>query len=192
MNVPDPSQSPSPSPRIRALPHVTDAQVRELAGVLIDCVAGGASVSFMSPLTIERACAFWQGVADSVARGERELLVAEDAEGIVGTVQLVLAQPENQPHRGEVAKMLVHRRARRQGLGALLMQAAEQSARAHRKTLLVLDTSSPDAERLYARVGWQRVGVIPGYALLPDGEPCATTYFYRALDAETPQPSAAA
>jgi GNAT superfamily N-acetyltransferase len=120
-------------------------------------------------------------VGEGVARGERALLVAEDAQGIVGTVQLVLDQPENQPHRAEVSKMLVHRRARRQGIGALLMQAAEQLAREHRKTLLVLDTSSPEAERLYARMGWTRVGVIPGYALLPGGEPCDTTYFYRAL-----------
>lgn len=173
--------TPTHTPRIRALPTVTDAQLHALANVLIDCVAGGASVSFMQPLSFERACAFWQGVADGVERGERVLFVAEDAEGIVGTVQLVLAQPENQPHRGEVAKMLVHRRARRQGLGALLMQAAEQEARAHGKTLLVLDTSGAEAARLYARVGWQRVGVIPGYALLPEGEPCSTTFFYREL-----------
>lgn len=187
------TSTPAPAriPRIRALPTVTEAHVRALADVLIDCVAGGASVSFMSPLTVERACAFWQGVADGVARGERVLLVAEDDEGIVGTVQVLLAQSENQPHRGEVAKMLVHRRGRRQGLGALLMQAAEQSARAHGKTLLVLDTSSAEAERLYARVGWQRVGVIPGYALLPEGGLCATTYFYRALDGEAPMPATA-
>lgn len=168
-------------PRLRALSTVSEAELNALADVLIDCVEGGASVSFMQPLTPERARAFWRHVADGVARGERELLVAEDDEGIVGTVQLVLAQPENQPHRGEVAKMLVHRRARRLGLGALLMQSAEQRARDHGKTLLVLDTSSPEAERLYTRCGWQRVGTIPGYALLPDGTPCGTTYFYRAL-----------
>ncbi|WP_341888185.1 GNAT family N-acetyltransferase [Variovorax sp. YR752] len=169
------------TPRLRALSTVSEAELNALADVLIDCVEGGASVSFMQPLTPERARAFWRHVADGVARGERELLVAEDDEGIVGTVQLVLAQPENQPHRGEVAKMLVHRRARRLGLGALLMQSAEQRARDHGKTLLVLDTSSPEAERLYTRCGWQRVGTIPGYALLPDGTPCGTTYFYRAL-----------
>ncbi|PLC05287.1 GNAT family N-acetyltransferase [Variovorax sp. RO1] len=169
------------TPRLRALSTVSEAELNALADVLVDCVAGGASVSFMQPLTPERARAFWRHVADGVARGERELLVAEDDEGIVGTVQLVLAQPENQPHRGEVAKMLVHRRARRLGLGALLMKGAEQRARDHGKTLLVLDTSSPEAERLYTRCGWQRVGTIPGYALLPDGTPCGTTYFYRAL-----------
>jgi GNAT superfamily N-acetyltransferase len=170
---------------IRSLSTVGDAQLAQLAALLIDCVEGGASVSFMLPLTQERARAFWQRVADGVARGERALLVAEDDAGaIVGTVQLVLDQPENQPHRADVAKMLVHRRARRQGLGAALMRAAEDAARAHGKTLLVLDTvSGGDAERLYARLGWQRVGTIPGYALWPQGGPCATTYFYREVPA---------
>ncbi|RSZ34035.1 GNAT family N-acetyltransferase [Variovorax beijingensis] len=171
----------APTPRIRALSSVDGAHVRQLADVLVDCVEGGASVSFMLPLTPERAQAFWHRVAEGVASGERALLVAEDAQGIFGTVQLVLGQPENQPHRAEVSKMLVHRRARRQGIGALLMQAAEQLAHEHGKTLLVLDTSSAEAERLYARLGWTRVGVIPGYALLPGGAPCDTTYFYRAL-----------
>jgi len=176
---------PHPPPTVRRLESVTPAQVGELADLLIDCVEGGASVSFMLPLTRERATAFWQRVADGVARGERALLVAEDAQGrIVGTVQLVLDQPENQPHRADVAKMLVHRRARRQGLGATLMRAAEAAARETGKTLLVLDTvTGGDAERLYARLGWQRVGSIPGYALWPQGGPCATTYFYRELPA---------
>ncbi|WGT66569.1 GNAT family N-acetyltransferase [Variovorax paradoxus] len=170
------------APGIRALNSVNDAHIWQLADVLIDCVEGGASVSFMLPLTRDRALGFWQRVGEGVARGERALLVAEDAQGIVGTVQLVLDQPENQPHRAEVSKMLVHRRARRRGVGALLMQAVEQLARDHGKTLLVLDTSSPEAERLYARQGWTRAGVIPGFALLPGGEPCDTTYFYRVLD----------
>lgn len=169
------------APRIRTLATVTDAQIAALADLLIDCVDGGASVSFMHPLTPDRAQAFWRNVAAGVAAGERDLLVAEDAEGIVGTVQVVLAQPENQPHRGEVSKMLVHRRARRRGIGELLMRAAEQQARERGKTLLVLDTSSPEAERLYARTGWTRVGSVPGFALLPRGEPCATTFFYLEL-----------
>jgi GNAT superfamily N-acetyltransferase len=102
----------------------------------------------------------------------------------VGTVQLVLDQPENQPHRADLAKMLVHRRARREGLGAQLMRAAEVLAQDCGKTLLVLDTvTGGDAERLYARLGWQRVGVIPDYALWPRGGLCATTYFYRRLAA---------
>jgi GNAT superfamily N-acetyltransferase len=149
--------------------------------VLLDCVEGGASVSFMQPMGRERALAFWRDVAAGVERGERALLVAEDAQGVVGTVQLVLAQPENQPHRADVAKMLVHRRARRLGLGEQLMHAAEDIARESGKTLLVLDTASADAERLYARAGWVRCGVIPGFALLPQGGLCDTTIFYRRL-----------
>jgi GNAT superfamily N-acetyltransferase len=170
---------------VRRLTAVTDAQVQAFAALLIDCVEGGASVSFMLPLTQERAQAFWQRVARGVHNGERALLVAEDARGaIVGTVQLVLDQPENQPHRADVAKMLVHRSARRQGLGARLMRAAEDTARECGKTLLVLDTvTGGDAERLYARLGWQRVGSIPDYALWPQGGPCATTYFYRRVEA---------
>jgi GNAT superfamily N-acetyltransferase len=100
---------------------------------------------------------------------------------IVGTVQVVLNQPENQPHRGDLTKMLVHRRARRRGIGEALLAAAERSARRAGKTLLVLDTASGDAERLYARRGWQRCGPIPNYALWPDGAPCATTIFFKAL-----------
>lgn len=159
------------------------ASVEALADVLIDCVEGGASVSFMGPLAREKAVGFWRGVAEGVARGERVLLVAEDADGtIVGTVQLVTAMPENQPHRAEVAKMLVHRRARRQGLAQRLMAAVDQAAREAGKTVLVLDTvTGGDAERLYARAGWQRVGVVPDYALMPDGAPCGTTFFCKAL-----------
>jgi GNAT superfamily N-acetyltransferase len=157
--------------------------VEALADVLLDCVEGGASVSFMWPLPRERALQFWHGVAEGVARGERVLIVAEDADGhLVGTAQLVLAQPDNQPHRADVAKMLVHRRARRRGLAQRLLAALEQKAVAEGKTVLVLDTvTGGDAERLYERGGWQRVGVIPNYALLPDGRPCATTYFHKQL-----------
>jgi GNAT superfamily N-acetyltransferase len=137
----------NPAKRIHRLRDATPAQLQGLAEVLVDCVEGGASVSFMHPLSIDRAIAFWRGVAEEAARGERALLVAEDACGIVGTVQPVLAQPENQPHRADLSKMLVHRRARRLGLGAMLMQSAEQVARECGKTLLVLDTASEDAVR---------------------------------------------
>jgi GNAT superfamily N-acetyltransferase len=168
---------------IRRLMTVTDAEVRGLAELLIDCVDGGASVSFMHPLPMAKAVDFWHHVGGGVTRGECALLVAEDASGIVGTVQLVLRQPDNQPHRADLAKMLVHRRARRRGLGAALVRAAEHLGRECGKSLLVLDTvTGGDAERLYARLGWQRVGVIPGYALLPRGGLCDTTYFYRVLD----------
>ena len=167
----------------RRLFALNNAEIDGLANVLIDCVEGGASVSFMHPLPRDRAVAFWRTVAQSVAAGERALLVADDAQGVCGTVQLVLDQPENQPHRADLSKMLVHRRARRQGLGAALLRAAEATARECGKTLLVLDTASDDAERLYERVGWERVGVIPGYALLPQGGLCGTTVYYRNLGA---------
>jgi GNAT superfamily N-acetyltransferase len=171
------------TPRVRQLTTVSARQVDELAAVLIDCVEGGASVSFMLPISRETATAFWRMVADGVAAGERVLVVAEDEAGICGTVQLVLDLPENQPHRADLAKMLVHRRARRHGLGAALMRAAEDAARAHGRTLLVLDTvTGGDAERLYARLGWTRVGVIPRYAKMPDGAWCSTTVFYRDLN----------
>jgi GNAT superfamily N-acetyltransferase len=167
--------------RLRAL---DAAQIDELAGVLIDCVESGASVSFMHPLTRERAMAFWRRVAEGVAAGERALLVAEDAQGLCGTVQLLLEQDENQPHRADLAKVLVHRRARRQGLGAALMRAAETTARECGRTLLVLDAvTGGDAARLYERLGWVRVGDIPGYALMPEGGFCSTTYYYRDLGA---------
>jgi GNAT superfamily N-acetyltransferase len=169
------------NPVIRQLSTVTDRQIQELADLLIDCVNGGASVSFMSPLSVAKASAFWRHVAGGVSLGERVLLVAEDAGVIVGTVQLILDQPENQPHRADLSKMLVHRRVRRKGFGAALLRAAESAGRDCGKSLLVLDTASDDAERLYARLGWQRVGVIPGYALLPEGGLCDTTYFYRML-----------
>lgn len=165
--------------------HTVDAHsLVQLGDVLVDCVEGGASVSFMLPLSRERAMSFWRGVAAGIATGERALLVAEDAFGICGTVQLVLAQPDNQPHRADVAKMLVHRRARRHGLGEALMLAVESLAQQCGRTLLVLDTvTGGAAERLYARLGWERVGVIPDYALFPDGGLVATTVFYRRLGA---------
>lgn len=166
---------------VRRLYSITDAQLQGLSDVLCDCVEGGASVSFMLPFSSAQALSFWRGVGESVARGERALLVAEHAGRIVGTVQVVLVQPDNQPHRGDVCKMLVARSARRLGVGALLMEAAETTARASGKTLLVLDTASAEAGRLYERMGWTRVGVIPGYALLPGGGLCDTTVYYRTL-----------
>lgn len=167
--------------RIRRLHTIGEREIQGLSDVLIDCVEGGASVSFMLPMTRAKAETFWRNAAAGVARGERVVLSAEDETGIVGTVQIILAQPENQPHRGDLAKMLVHRRARRRGIGEALLVAAERSALDAGKTLLVLDTASDDAERLYARQGWQRCGIIPNYALLPDGRPCATTYFFKSL-----------
>jgi GNAT superfamily N-acetyltransferase len=167
---------------LRRVHLVDEATITGLVDVLVDCVEGGASVSFMHPLSRERATGFWQRVALSVAAGERALLVAEDARGLCGVVQLAFDLPENQPHRADVSKMLVHRRARRQGLGAALMRAAESTARECGKTLLVLDAvTGGDAARLYERLGWVRVGDIPGYALMPRGGLCSTTMYYRDL-----------
>jgi ribosomal protein S18 acetylase RimI-like enzyme len=158
------------------------ADVAGLASVLIDCVEGGASVSFMHPLSRERAEAFWRGLAPSIARGERALWIARDASReIVGTVQLALAQPENQPHRADVAKLLVHRCAREHGVGEALMRAAQDGARAAGKKLLVLDTASDSAERLYQRLGWELAGRVPDYALLPRGGLCATSFYFKRL-----------
>jgi GNAT superfamily N-acetyltransferase len=169
-------------PIVRQATGLTSADMRGLSEVLIDCVEGGASVGFMHPLTPERALKFWRRIADDVERGARALLVAEDAAGIVGTVQVVLEQPENQPHRADISKMLVHRRARRRGIGAALMRAAEDAARRAGKSLLVLDTASGDADRLYARLGWTLVGIVPDFALWPTGGFCSTRFYYRKLD----------
>jgi GNAT superfamily N-acetyltransferase len=167
---------------LRRLHALDEATIDGLAEILVDCVEGGASVSFMHPLTRGRAQAFWRNVAQGVAAGDRAVLVAEDAQGLCGTVQLLLGLPENQPHRADVAKMLVHRRARRQGLGAALMRAAEATARDCGRRLLVLDAvTGGDAARLYERLGWLRVGEIPNYALLPRGGLCSTTVYYRDL-----------
>jgi GNAT superfamily N-acetyltransferase len=160
----------------------TEQQFLALCDVLIDCVAGGASVSFMHPLSIEKAHGYWRGVALAAAAGERVLLVATDSAGIFGTVQLVLGKPENQPHRADVSKLLVHRRARRRGFGAALMLAAERAALARGKSLLVLDTAvGGGAERLYEQLGWRSVGVVPEFALWPHGGLCATHFYYRSL-----------
>ena len=160
------------------------AVVEALADVLLDCVQSGSSIGFMQPLPRSKPVAFWEGVLASAARGERIVLVAEDtaSQSIVGTVQLLLTMPDNQPHRADVAKMQVHRRARRRGVGAALLRAIEAEARTAGRALLVLDTvTGSDAERLYSSLGWQRCGVTPDYALWPQGGLCSTTVFYRQL-----------
>ena len=168
---------------VSVLESLGDREVRELGDVLIDCVESGASVSFLKPMTRAKADAFWRRVADGVARRERIVLAAQDDAGVImGTVQLILDLPENQPHRADVAKMLVHRQARRSGVGAALLAAAEKSALAAGRRVLVLDTvTGSDAERMYARNGWQRCGEIPDYAMWPDGRPCPTTFYYKSL-----------
>jgi len=171
-----------PDVTIRRLDTVEDSQVEGLADLLVDSVNDGASVGFIAPLAREKAVAFWRRVADAVAAGERAILIAEDGTGIIGTVHLILALPENQPHRADVTKVLVHPRARRRGLGAALMEAAEEMARDCGRTLLVLDTvTGGDADRLYARLGWVRVGEIPDFALLANGGLWGTMVFYKRL-----------
>jgi len=157
-------------------------QLDALAAVLHDCVAGGASVSYMAPFSHEDAREAFAGFAAEAEQGGRLILAAFVDGALVGTVQVILALPPNQPHRGEIAKLLVHRSARRRGIAELLMERAEAEARAEGKTLLVLDAvSTDDAARLYSRMGWTTVGVIPGFALYPDGRPCDTTVFWKAV-----------
>ena len=178
--------SPSPSPDEVEVRTVGGAEARELldglAAVLEDCVAGGASVSYMAPFTSDQARAAFEGMVAEVEQGRRILVCAFVGDDVVGSVQVITALPPNQPHRGEIAKLLVRRDARRRGIAQRLMEHAEAQARAAGKTLLLLDTvTGADGERLYARLGWTRVGVVPGFALFPDGRPCDTTYFYKAL-----------
>ena len=157
-------------------------QLDGLADVLFDCVAAGASVSYMAPFSHEDARRVFEVFAAEVEDGRRLLLAAFAGADLVGTVQVVLAVPPNQPHRAEIAKLLVRRSARRRGIAQRLMERAEVEARAEGRTLLVLDTVTGDAaERLYERLGWNRVGVIPDYALYPDGRPCDTTVFWKSI-----------
>jgi len=165
---------------------LTAAEAREhlaaLGEVLFDCVEGGASVNFLAPFSRAEAEAFFEKTAAAVGRGERILLGAFDAAALIGTVQVVPATPPNQPHRADVAKLLVHRAARGKGVAKLLMQAVEQASLRAGKTLLVLDTVTGSvAETLYKTLGWTVVGVIPDYALFPDGRLCDTTVFYKKL-----------
>jgi len=166
---------------VRRLTALGPSEIAALAAVLQDCVQGGASVSFMLPMPLEKATGYWRGLVGAVERGEMLVLAAYEGASILGTVSLLLQQPENQPHRADVAKMLVHRTARRRGIGARLLAAAEEAARRAGRTLLVLDTASADAASVYASGGWQRVGEIPDYALWPGGGLCATTVFYKRL-----------
>lgn len=168
--------------RVEELSAATAADLVALCAVLIDCVEGGDSIGFMLPMTYAKAEAFWKSALASAALGQRVIIVARDEAGaIVGTVSVIWAAPENQPHRADVAKMQVHRRARRRGIGARLLAAAEDVATRAGRSVLVLDTASPDAERLYSRGNWIRCGAIPKYALMPDGAYCDTTVFYKVM-----------
>ncbi len=172
-------------PAIRIL-NATEARaaIPDLCEVLADCVEGGASVGFMQPYAAADALPYWQGVVESVEAGANLLAIAEIDGRVVGTVQVGFASMPNQPHRGDLKKLLVHRSARGTGIARLLMEAIEQEAARHGKHLLVLDTATgSDAEAIYPRLGWERAGVIPDYALWPDGGYCATTLFYKRVAA---------
>ena len=162
-------------------PAEVDEHLDALAAVLADVVAGGASIGYMAPFSHEDARDAFASFAAEVAQGRRLLFAGFLDGALVGTVQVILAAPPNQPHRGEITKLLVHRSGRRRGVAQRLMERAEAEALAEGKTLLVLDTADDTAERLYSRLGWTLVGVIPGFALFPDGRPCATTVFYKTL-----------
>jgi len=165
----------------RLAPVEIEQHLEALARVLADVVAGGASIGYLAPFSHADAREAFESFATEVASGRRLLLAGSLDGALVGTVQVILAAPPNQPHRGEITKLLVHRSGRRRGVARRLMERAEQEALAEGKTLLVLDTADDTAERLYSRLGWTLVGVIPGYALFPDGRPCATTVFYKTL-----------
>ena len=163
-------------------PKTVRASVADLASVLSDCVAGGASVGFMEGFGIAEAALYFRKVFEDVAGGRVVLLAARQGSKIVGTVQLGLDTMPNQPHRADVKKLLVHRAARNAGIGERLMRDIERFARHHDRSLLVLDTvTDSPGYRLYERLGWRRVGVIPDYALMPDGSFCDTTVFYKRI-----------
>lgn len=159
-----------------------ERRLNELGALLVDAVEDGASVNFLRGLTLGQAVDFWSSQLPAIGSGTRRLLVAEEGGKIAGTAMVTFAHQPNQPHRGEVTKMLVHRRCRRRGLGARLLAAAEATAVRHGRTLLVLDTvSGSSGERLYTRAGWVKIGEIPGYALNVDGVPEAASFFYKLL-----------
>ena len=164
---------------------VTEAQARReaLVDLLVDAVDSGASVNFVQPMTREKSESWWSGALASHARGERVIFAAEADGQLLGSVQLIFPGPENQAHRADIGKLLVHTTARRRGLGAALMQAAEAEARHRGRTLLLLDTEADSpADRLYTRLGWTRFGTVPGYALTADGTRAADcAFFYKTL-----------
>jgi GNAT superfamily N-acetyltransferase len=147
-----------------------DSDLATLAQLLVDAVDSGAAVSFLNNLTVERARLWWRDTI-ATANPRSVFLIARDTDGIIGTVQLHPAWAPNQPHRADIAKLLVHRRSRRCGLGSRLMKTIEEAAWAAGFTLLTLDAKAGGAaERLYRQLGWICAGSIPRYALDPDGK----------------------
>jgi GNAT superfamily N-acetyltransferase len=156
--------------------------IPELARILIDCVEGGASVSFMLPIDRRTAEDFYEKSVEKIAEGSTILFVAYLDGELAGTVQLNPELKPNQPHRADVSKLLVHRRGRNRGVAQALMAAVEDVAKARGRTLLCLDTATGSpAEKLYEKLGWQRLGVLPSHALWPQGGLCDTTFFYKHL-----------
>nr|WP_203292193.1 GNAT family N-acetyltransferase [Maricaulis parjimensis] len=170
---------------LRQLDHTqVRAELTDFAHLLTACVEAGASIGFMAPFSKDEAQAFWTGIANKVEAGDRLIWVAQEEETgqLLGTVQLIIGLPDNQPHRGDVAKLMVSPSARRRGVARQLMLALEEAARARGLRTLVLDTvTGSPADSLYRQLGWIEVGPVPDYALFPDGTPCSTTFFYRAL-----------
>ncbi len=160
----------------------TLAHMDGLCAIMVDCVTGGASIGYMEPFVTGDAVTFWSAVAETIGRGDVQHLAAFDDDRLVGTVQVVTGMPPNQPHRGDLKKLMVASHARKKGVARQLMAQAEATARKAGKTLLVLDTATgSDAESMYPKIGWEKAGIIPGYALFPDGRLCDTTVFYKRL-----------
>jgi L-amino acid N-acyltransferase YncA len=170
----------------------TRRHLPDLAAVLVDCVTHGASVSFMKPFGQADGEAFFARVADSVAAGDTVLVAAFLGDRVIGTAQLGLDMPPNQPHRAEVKKMLVHSDGRRQGIAGSMLRRIEEEALASGRHLLILDTASEEAKRVYERGGWSRFGFVPDFALLPDGGFCDTTYYLKDLSPPRGTPVSAA
>ncbi len=164
-------------------PDEARSRLPELAAILVDAVAHGASVNFLQGFARAQGEAFWTSQLPGLTAGATRLFVAEGEGRLLGTVLLFMAHQPNAPHRAEIGKMLVHSAARRRGLGRALLAHAEDAARATGRSLLLLDTESGSAgDLLYRAAGWVECGRVPGHALRPDGQPAETTMFYKRLD----------
>jgi ribosomal protein S18 acetylase RimI-like enzyme len=157
-------------------------RIPDLAHILHECVTKGASVGFMNPFGLDEATRFFSNVSDSVERGDAVLFVATETNRAVGTCQLWPVKKSNQPHRVDVAKLLVDPRFRKQGIGQMLLHAADAEIMRRGFKLATLDTARGTAERLYERAGYQQAGIIPNFALWPDGGYCDTVLFYKSYD----------
>jgi ribosomal protein S18 acetylase RimI-like enzyme len=170
-----------PSIRIAPLTASPDT-IAALSEMLVETVAHGGSVSFMHPLPLEAAEAFWRGSLDAAARSERIVLGAFDGESLIGTVTLLLNLPPNQPHRAEIAKMMTRVSHRHRGVATALLRATERLALERGRWLLVLDTAEEEgAAGLYERLGFKLTGLIPDYALKPHGGLTGTLIYWKRL-----------